>query len=181
MGESVAVFGCGGLGASAIQLAAALGAHEVYAVDVNPAKLAAATVHGAIPVHAGTSDPVHQILDFTGGRGVDVALELVGLPMTMRQSVASLASGGRAVAVGLAHEEFSLNAYRDLVRREAEALGSADHLAAEIPVLLEMARRGTLDLSGVITAEIPLARDAVEDALVALEAFGDDIRTVIVS
>ncbi len=181
VGETVAVFGCGGLGMSAIQLAGALGAFEVFAVDVNSSKLAAATAHGAIPVHAGEADPVEQILDFTGGRGVDVALELVGLPLTMQQSVASLATGGRAVAVGLTHEEFSMNAYRDLVLREAFVIGSADHLASEIPVLLEMARRGVLDLSGVVTRTVALDADAVERALVALEGFGDDIRTVIVS
>jgi len=180
IGESVAVFGSGGLGMSAIQLAGVMGAFEVFAVDVNPAKLAAATVHGAIPVHAGEADPVEQILDFTGGRGVDVALELVGLPLTMEQSVAALAPGGRAVAVGLTNEEFSINAYRDLVQREAEVVGSADHLASEIPVLLEMARRGTLDFSDVVTSTIPLDLDAVEGSLVALEGFGDQIRTVIV-
>jgi len=82
--------------------------------------------------------------------------------------------------VGLTHEEFSINAYRDLVQREAEVIGSADHLASEIPVLLEMARRGTLDFSGVITSTVPLEPGPVEEALVALEGFGDDIRTVIV-
>jgi propanol-preferring alcohol dehydrogenase len=179
LGESVAVFGSGGLGASAIQLAGVLGAFEVFAVDVNPTKLAAATGHGAIPVHAGDGDPVEQIRDFTGGRGVDVALELVGLPLTMRQSVASLAPGGRAVAVGLTHEEFSLNSYRDLVQREAEVIGSADHLASEIPLLLELARRGALDFSDVVTATVPLQAGPVDAALVALEGFGDDIRTVI--
>jgi propanol-preferring alcohol dehydrogenase len=181
VGESVAVFGSGGLGMSAIQLANVLGAFEVFAVDVNPSKLAAATAHGAIPVNAAEGDPVDQILDFTGGQGVDVSLELVGLPLTMSQAVGSLAAGGRAVAVGLMHEEFGLNSYRDLVQREAQILGSADHLASEIPVLLEMARRGTLDLSGVITNTVPLEAGPVEDALIQLEGFGDDIRTVIVS
>ena len=181
VGESVAVFGSGGLGMSAIQLAQVLGAFEVFAVDINPVKLAVATSCGAIPVHAGESDPVEQILDFTGGRGVDVALEMVGLATTMRQAVASLAPGGRAVAVGLTHEEFGPDAYRDPVGREAEIIGSADHLASEIPVLLEMARRGTLDLSGVITRTVSLDLAVVEDALVALEGFGDDIRTVIQS
>jgi len=179
VGESVAVFGSGGLGMSAIQLAEVLGAFEVFAVDINPVKLAAATSCGAIPVHAGEGDPVEQILDFTGGRGVDVALEMVGLSTTMCQAVASLAPGGRAVAVGITHEEFGLDPYRDLVGREAEIIGSADHLASEIPVLLEMARRGTLDMSGVITCTLPLDLAVVENALIALEDFGDDIRSVI--
>jgi propanol-preferring alcohol dehydrogenase len=179
VGESVAVFGSGGLGMSAVQLAAVMGALEVFAVDINPLKLAEATSCGAIPVHAGEGDVVEQILDFTGGRGVDVALEMVGLATTMCQAVASLAPRGRAVAVGLTHEEFCLDAYRDLVGREAEIIGSADHLASEVPVVLEMARRGAIDLSGVITRTVPLDLDEVEDALVGLEGFGNDIRTVI--
>jgi len=179
VGESMAVFGSGGLGMSAIRLAQVMGAFEVFAVDINPVKLAAATSCGAIPVHAGEGDPVEQILAFTGGRGVDVALEMIGLSTAMGQAVASLAPGGRAVAVGITHDEFGLDPYRDLVGREAEIIGSADHLASEIPVLLEMARRGTLDLSGVITRTVPLDLAVVEEALIALEGFGDDIRTVI--
>lgn len=180
VGESVAVFGAGGLGMSAIQLADALGAFEVFAVDVNPAKLTVATTYGAIPVDASMADPVEQILDFTGGRGIDVALELVGLPETMRQAVATLAVRGRAVAVGITDEEFGLDPFRDMVKREAEILGSADHLAAEIPVLLEMARRGDLDFSRIVSRTIPRDLDEVEAALRRLEAFGDDVRTVIV-
>lgn len=180
VGESVAVFGVGGLGMSAIQLASALGAFEVFAVDVNPVKLAAATSYGAIPVDAGAADPVEQILDFTGGRGIDVALEMVGLPSTMRQAVATLAVQGRAVAVGITEEEFGLDPFRDLVRREAEVVGSADHLASEITVLLELARRGDLDYAGVVTRTIPFELEEVEAALRRLEGFGDDIRTVIV-
>ena len=84
-------------------------------------------------------------------------------------------------SVGLAHGEFGLDAYRDLVRRETEILGSMDHLAHEIPVLLEMARRGILDLDGVITRTVPLDAGRVNEALDRLEAFGDEIRTVIVT
>ena len=88
-GETVAVFGVGGLGMSAIQLAHGLGALEVYAVDINPDKLALAEQFGAIPVNASQVDPVAEIIRLTGGRGVDVALELIGLPLTMRQAVQS--------------------------------------------------------------------------------------------
>src|SRR5690349_20821733 len=73
-GESVAVFGVGGLGISAIQLARALGALEVYAVDINAPKLALAEKYGAVPVHGGSLDPVAAIERLTQGRGVDVAL-----------------------------------------------------------------------------------------------------------
>src|SRR5438067_11876734 len=86
-GETVAVFGVGGLGISAVQLAKHFGAAEVFAVDINPVKLALAERFGAIPVNASVGDPVARIRELTGGRGVNVALELVGLPVTVRQAV----------------------------------------------------------------------------------------------
>src|SRR5256885_294311 len=79
-GESVAVFGVGGLGISAIQLAKALGAGDVFAVDIQPRKLELAKQLGAVPVNARLCDPVEALRDQTRGRGVDVALELIGLP-----------------------------------------------------------------------------------------------------
>lgn len=179
VGDTVAVFGAGGLGMSAIRLAFLLGAFEVFAVDVNPVKLAAATTGGAIPVNGAEGDAVEQIRDFTGGRGVDVALELVGSPEVMRQAVASLAGSGRAVAVGITNSTFGLDPFNDLVRREAEILGSADHLASEIVILLEMARRGSLQLDEVVSNTVPLEEGPVNAALDRLEAFSDDIRTVI--
>ena len=74
-GETVAVFGVGGLGASALQLARALAALDVYAVDINRDKLDLAAQLGAIPVNAAAGDPADQLRQLTGGRGVDVALD----------------------------------------------------------------------------------------------------------
>ncbi len=99
-GERVAVFGVGGLGMSAIQLAKVLGAREVYAVDINPEKLAAAERHGAVAIHARKVDAVAEIRKRAPG-GVDVALELIGLPLTIQQSLRSLGNMGRAVVAGI--------------------------------------------------------------------------------
>ena len=85
-GETVAIFGAGGLGTSAIQLAFALGAGQVYAVDINQERLQAAEDLGAIAIYAKDQDPIPQIQDQTSGQGVDVALELIGLPQTMQQA-----------------------------------------------------------------------------------------------
>ena len=178
-GESVAVFGVGGLGMSAVQLARAFGALDVYAVDINPHKLKMAEGFGAIPVNAAEADPVAEIKRLTGGRGVDVALELIGLPLTMRQAVASLAVFGRAVMVGLTDQTIEVAPYGDLILREAEVLGSSDHLAQELPPLIELARRGTLDLSGVVTDTLPLDADAINETMDRLERFGGDVRVVI--
>jgi propanol-preferring alcohol dehydrogenase len=178
-GETVAVFGVGGLGISAVQLARHFGAAEVFAVDINPAKLALAERFGAISVNAAVSNPVEQLRELTRGRGVDVALELIGLPLTMHQAVQSLAILGRAALVGLTQESFEVAPYSELVNREAEIIGVSDHLASEIPVLLDLARTGKLELSHGISRTVPLEAGAVNAALDRLEKFGDDVRVVI--
>ena len=179
-GEIVAVFGAGGLGISAIQLALHLGAAKVFAVDINPAKLRLAAHFGAIPINATQGDPVESIREISNGHGVDVALELVGLPVTMRQAVQSLGTLGRAALVGLSQETFDIAPYSELLNKEAEVIGVSDHLANEIPMLLELVRTRKLDLSHGIIRTIPLEAGAVNAALDSLEQFGDDVRVVIV-
>ena len=178
-GETVAVFGIGGLGISAIQLARNSGAAQVFAVDTNSRKLEFAARFGATAINAANQDPVEQIREMTNGRGVDVALELVGSQVTMRQAVQSLATLGRAALVGLTQEKFEIAPYAELLSREAEIIGVSDHLASEIPLLLDLARERKLDLSGDIIRTIPLDAPAINAALDRLEEFGDDVRTVI--
>jgi propanol-preferring alcohol dehydrogenase len=174
-GSRVAVFGAGGLGMSAIRLAQILGAAQVFAVEINPHKLEAAAAIGAHVID-GSADPAAELLSHGG---VDVALELVGSADVMKAALDSLAPSGRAVAVGITHREFGLDPYRDLVKREVDLRGSADHLASEIDELLALAGNGTLDLGEAITRRIPLDAEEVTQALDRLEAFGDDIRVVI--
>ncbi len=178
-GESVAVFGTGGLGLSAIQLAKALGGGEVFAIDIKTNKLELARSLGAVSIDARANDPVKLIRDRTDGRGVDVALELVGLPLTMQQAVRSLAIHGRAALVGITDRNFEVSPYHELINRETEIIGVSDHLASEIPSLLEFARTGKLDLSGVVTHTIPLQPQVINDVLDRLEHFSEDVRVVI--
>jgi 2-desacetyl-2-hydroxyethyl bacteriochlorophyllide A dehydrogenase len=179
-GETVAVFGTGGLGMSAIQLARAFGALEVYAVDINEAKLGLAAAYGAIPVNASQGNPAAEIRRLTRGRGVNVALEMIGLKQTMEQAVQSLSILGRAVMAGIADEPFAIDSYRQLLCREVEVIGSSDHLLWELPLLVEFVRQGKLDLSRVVTHTVPLEAGAINEAMDSLEHFGDQVRTVIV-
>jgi propanol-preferring alcohol dehydrogenase len=178
-GETAAVFGIGGLGASAIQLARAFGAIEVFAVDIRDEKLALAKSYGAVPVNASQVDPVEEIRRHTRGRGVDVALEVIGRPETMSQALRCLGVMGRAVIVGIADAPLSIDTYRELLGNEAELIGANDHLLQELPVLVDMARRGILDTSRVVTRTVPLEAKAINETLDALERWDAGVRTVV--
>jgi len=179
-GETVAVFGLGGLGTSAVQLARALGALDVYGVDINQAKLQLSASYGAIPIDATKGDPAAQIRDLTDGRGVDVALELIGLPATMQQAVRSLAVFGRAVLAGITGEPFPVDSYHEVIGREAQIIGCSDHLLQELPLLIELARRGALDLAHVVTRRVALGASPINDTLDGLDRYAGAVRTVIV-
>jgi propanol-preferring alcohol dehydrogenase len=178
-GETAAIYGIGGLGISAVQLARVIGATDVFAIDINPRKLELAQRHGAIPINASGVDPVAHIRELTAGRGVDVALELVGLPLTMQQAVQSLAVLGRAALVGLMDETFAVAPYSEMINKEAEIIGVSDHLASEIPMLTDYLATGQLDLSHGVIRTIPLDASAINQTLDGLEKFSDDVRTVI--
>ena len=182
-GETVLVVGAGGLGMSAVQLARALGASDVIAVDRDPMKLALAERFGARTIRAtdlSPDDVVAQVRAMTKGRGVDVALELVGNPDTMRTALQSLAPLGRAVVVGLSDINLPVDTYRDLIGREAELIGSNDHLLSELYELVEMADKGILNLADVVMHTVPLQAQDINGVLDALDRHAAPIRTVIV-
>jgi propanol-preferring alcohol dehydrogenase len=179
-GESVAIFGAGGLGMSAIQIARAMGALAIFAVDLDAGRLALAARLGAVPVDAQRGDTTAEIKRLNGGRGVDVALDFVGVAATLRPAIASLAPFGRVVAVGLGQEPVPIYPYQEIINREAEIIGCSDHLASEIPLLTELVRRGSLDLAPVVTDVIPLHADAIDAVMDRLERYGaGGVRTVI--
>ena len=178
-GETVAVFGAGGLGMSAIQLAYAMGASAIFAVDISPQKLATAEKYGAIPVDASVCDPVATLHKKTKGRGIDVSLEVIGLRETMQQAVRSLAVFGRAVLAGIAESPLEVDSYQELLGKEAEIIGCSDHLLEELPILLEFLRQDRIDFSHVITDSVSLDAKAINDVLDALEHFTGHVRTVI--
>jgi len=178
-GERAAIFGSGGLGVSAIQLALAYGASQVFAVDVQPGKLAFAEQLGALPIDASQDDPVSQIRALTAGEGVDVALELVGLPLTMDQAFRSLGVKGRAAIAGLTDRTFEIAPYVDLLNKEAEIIGVSDHLAQEIPELIDWVQRGKLDLSRAVTKSVALEAEPINAVLDQLDTFSEDVRVVI--
>ena len=179
-GESIAIFGFGGLGFSALQLARAFDCGDVYVIEINPGKLASAANMGAMAIDAGAADPVDQIKEATGGKKVDVALELIGSAKTMRQTVVCLAPLGRAALVGLTAESMSIHPYTELINKEAEIIGVSDHLAAELPTLIELARSGKLRFPQDALRVVDLDAGQINAALDAVQHSIDHVRTVIV-
>jgi propanol-preferring alcohol dehydrogenase len=97
----------------------------------------------------------------------------------MEQAVKCLAIQGRAALAGITDKSFEISSYHDLLGREAEVIGVSDHLASELPGLLEWARQGKLDLTRVVTRTVPLDAGAINGVLDELEKFGETVRVVV--
>jgi D-arabinose 1-dehydrogenase-like Zn-dependent alcohol dehydrogenase len=177
--ESIAILGFGGLGFSALQLARAFDCDQIYVVEINPAKLALIEKLGAVAIDASKGNPVEQIMDATNGKGVDVSLELIGSAKTMRQAIQCLSALGRAALVGLTAESISIFPYTELINREVEIIGVSDHLAAELPTLIEFARIGKLRFPPDALRFVDLDAEQINASLDAFQNSIDHIRTVI--
>lgn len=178
-GDKVAIFGVGGLGQSAVQLAKALGASTVFAIDIQPEKLALAASYGAIPIHAKEEDVVQRLKAQTNGRGVDAALELIGLQQTQKQALQAAGPMGRVVLVGLSKEDLAVDIYREILAGEVELIGSNDHHLTELYQLMDFVETKRLDISKIVSKTIPLAAEQINATLDDLEKFGTGVRTVI--
>jgi propanol-preferring alcohol dehydrogenase len=178
-GESVAVIGFGGLGISALQLAGAFGASSITAIDVVPEKLAAARSLGAAAIDARHDDLPNEIRRITGGRGADVVLDLAGIAAPRLAALQSLAPSGRLVLVALGPQPFTFDPYADVLTRERRIIGCSDHLLTELPELMDLARRGDIDLSSAITRRVPLDAQAINEVLDDLDRGTSHLRAVV--
>lgn len=179
LGESVVVYGIGGLGFHAVQLLRLHGAHPIIAVDVVEENLTRATTVGADHVvNASEADPVQLVRGLTDGLGADHALELVGREETIAQATMSVRPGGRAVLVGHGAPCINLMAPGVFVRQELEVIGSYAFEATEIAEVLRLISCGRLDLNGSITHRLEL--QDVNQALEMLKSRRENpIRIVI--
>lgn len=150
-GQKVAIFGCGGVGLSAIQIAKATGA-EVYAVDINNEKCQRAEEVGAShAINSKTEDPVEVIRELTGG-GVHVSMDALGHTGTSLQGIQSLRKRGKHIQVGLmtgAHAQTAVPMDK-IIAHELEILGSHGMQAAKYPEMFEFIRSRGIDLNKMI-------------------------------
>jgi S-(hydroxymethyl)glutathione dehydrogenase / alcohol dehydrogenase len=171
-GSVVAVYGAGGVGLNVIQGAALAGAARIIAVDRRPAALDLARRFGATDTldasDATVGEPARTIRKLTGG-GVDYAFEVIGLPETIAQAWESLAPGGRAVIVGLTEPRAQVTLRADFLSEKAilGCIFGSSVPRVDVPRVLDLYRRGRLNLDELATRRYPLAE--VNEALAALD------------
>ena len=173
-GDSVVIYGVGGVGLNAVQIASALGAF-VIAVDKVEEKLQHARKLGASEtINVDVENPVKAVRRITGG-GADVAVEAIGIPEVMRMAYDSVRWGGRAVIVGYSHKDLTISAAR-LMFREIEVYGSLGCRIVDFPPLIDMVRRGKLKL--LVSNKMSL--DQINEALEMLKNGKIKTRAIVI-
>jgi S-(hydroxymethyl)glutathione dehydrogenase/alcohol dehydrogenase len=171
-GETVAVYGVGGVGLAVLQSARIAGAGQIIAVDVAPAKEELARAAGATDFVVSGEDTAKQIRRLTGGIGVDAAIECVGRADTIRTAWSSTRRGGRTTVVGIGGQDqqvtFSALELFYFGRSLAGCVYGNCDPAQDLPILAEHVRQGRLDLSGMVTDRIGL--DGIPAAFEAMTA-----------
>ncbi|MBC7274426.1 MAG: zinc-binding dehydrogenase [Streptomyces sp.] len=159
-GETVAVFGVGGVGLAALQAARIAGASKIVAVDVSPEKEELARAAGATDYVVASDTTPRQIRALTGKQGVDVAVECVGRAVTIRAAWESTRRGGRTTVVGIGGKDQQVTFNALEIFHWGRTLtgcvyGDSDP-ARDLPVIGEHIRGGRFDLSALVTERIAL-------------------------
>ncbi|MBK3581838.1 Zn-dependent alcohol dehydrogenase, partial [Streptomyces sp. MBT65] len=159
-GETVAVFGVGGVGLSTLQAARIAGATTIVAVDVSPEKEELARAAGATEYVIASDNTAREIRALTGKQGVDVAVECVGRAVTIRTAWESTRRGGRTTVVGIGgkDQQVTFNALElfHWGRTLSGCVYGNSDPAKDLPVLAEHVRAGRLDLGALVTERIGL-------------------------
>lgn len=179
IGESVGVWGVGGVGTHIVQLARLVGAVPIIAVDIKPEVLDRAVELGAdYAFDAGDPGLRDTIAQITGGRMLDVAFDAVGLKSTFEQALDSVGVGGRMVAVGMSDQSPTVGPTAMFGLTQKHVLGHLGYQNVDIETLATLVSRGRLDLSRSISDIVSL-----EDVRVGIEKLerqeGNPIRILV--
>jgi alcohol dehydrogenase len=174
-GEKVVIYGCGGVGLSAVMIAKAQGA-IVYAVDISDSALEVAASLGAQTINSRTTDPVAFLQNLGGA---DVAVDALGSETTAGASVLSLARGGRHLQLGLLLTPNGLSTIpmARVIAWELDLLGSHGMAARDYPEMLALVASGALDPSLLVKREVDIEEGAI--ALADLDSQGAAGITII--
>ena len=157
--DTVAIFGCGGVGLGAIAGSSARGANTIC-IDVEEEKLQLARAAGGTHTIHSANESVHnRLLELTEGRGPDVVIEAVGTPATFRAAVEEVAFTGRVVYIGYAKEPISYET-RLFVQKELDILGSRNALPEDFRAVIKLLESGKFPVDQAISLIVPLEEAA---------------------
>ena len=172
-GATVAIIGCGGVGLSVLQGARIAGASRIIAIDQGTEKRAAAEAQGATDfVNGLDGDPLAQVMELTGGRGVDYASEVtIGTPEVLTQAYGMVKKGGEMIMVSMPRMEgqFTVSTF-DLFYSEKTIKGckyGSAQVRRDFQRFVDLAETGRLDLGNMVSRHISLSE--VNDAFKAME------------
>ncbi|MHC4979505.1 MAG: zinc-binding dehydrogenase [Planctomycetota bacterium] len=175
-GDTVAVFGCGGVGINAVQIAATVGAY-VIAVDINDKKLKWATELGAArTINASKVDRVSKEIKKLTGGGADIAMEVIGNPRIIEEAFESLRIGGRLCVVGYTHEPISIVGGK-IMFKEIEVVGSLGCPPGEYVPLIRMVELGRINVTRLVTHRFDL--DQIQGAFEVMKQ-GESLRSIVI-
>ncbi len=175
-GDTVVIFGCGGVGINAVQLASAAGGY-VIAVDINDRKLQWASEFGAAKtLNATKFERVSKEIKKLTGGGADIAMEVIGNPRTIEEAFDCVRVGGRLCVVGYTHEKISIVAGK-IMFKEIEVVGSLGCRPVDYIPLIRMAEQGKIDVKKQVTHRFSL--DDLDKAFDAMKE-GVSLRSIVV-
>ncbi len=175
-GDTVVIFGCGGVGINAVQLASAAGGY-VIAVDINDRKLKWASEFGAAKtLNATKFERVSKEIKKLTGGGADIAMEVIGNPRTIEEAFDCVRVGGRLCVVGYTHEKISIVAGK-IMFKEIEVVGSLGCRPVDYIPLIRMAEQGKIDVKKQVTHRFSL--DEIDKAFYAMKE-GVSLRSIVV-
>jgi propanol-preferring alcohol dehydrogenase len=175
-GDTVVVFGCGGVGINAVQMAAAVGGY-VIAVDINPRKLEWALEFGAAKtINPKEVDRVSKEVKKLTGGGADIAMEVIGNPRTIEEAFECVRVGGRLCVVGYTHETISIVAGK-IMFKELEVVGSLGCRPVDYVPLIRMVEQGKVDVKRQVTHRFGL--DEIGKAFEVMKE-GLSLRSIVI-
>ncbi|WP_366916020.1 zinc-binding dehydrogenase [uncultured Nocardioides sp.] len=179
VGESVGVWGAGGVGTHVVQLARLMGATPIVAVDLDETVRQRALDLGAdLALDSRDPDLAAKILEITGGVGLDAAFDAVGIAVTFEQALASLGNGGRLVGVGMSGEDLGLGMSMLFNLSRKQVRGHLGYDVADVGVLARLVSTGRLDLSRSISGIVPL-EDVAEGIRILKDREGSPVRILV--
>ena len=170
-GDTIAIVGAGPIGLAAIMTARLRSPAKIIAIDLDDGRLARALDFGAdVVINNGAEDALARVMELTGGRGVDTAIEAVGVPDTFELCTELIRAGGRVANVGVHGCSVTLHLEKLWIRNVAITTGLVDTFTT--PRLLRLIEGGRLDATPFATHRFQL-----EETMEAYDVFGDAANT----